>query len=162
MNHLTTAPPQSGTTVLLSRDRLPDPRASLSAVQPFAFALRDVRAFLHDFFRFGEDEFDVAWVGHVGVDLPKSRLSAHTFYHSSSPQFNSAIINLRGETYTTVSTIRPTSLLRRLVHLDMLHDQISRIQALRIGVGFRVLEEAEEEFGGFDRPARFRDAELFA
>lgn len=62
---------------------------------------------------------------------------------------------MKGETYTTVSAIRPTPLLRRLVHLDVLDDQVSRVQALGVGVGFGVLEQAEEELGGFDGPARF-------
>lgn len=64
--------------------------------------------------------------------------------------------------YTTVSAIRPTSLLRRLVHLDMLDDQVPRVEALGVGVGLGVLEQAEEELGGFDGPTGFGDAELFA
>lgn len=58
--------------------------------------------------------------------------------------------------------ICPTSLLRRLVHLDVLDDQIPRIQTLGVGIGFCILEQTEEELGGFDGPAGFGDAELFA
>lgn len=67
-----------------------------------------------------------------------------------------------GETYTTMSAISAPSLLGGLVHLDVLDDQVARIETLGIGVGFGVLEEAEEELGGFDGPAGFGDAELFA
>lgn len=67
-----------------------------------------------------------------------------------------------GQAYTTMSAIRPTSLLRRLVHLDVLDDQVPRVQALCVGVGFGILEQAEEKLGGFDGPAGFGDAELFA
>ena len=65
-------------------------------------------------------------------------------------------------TYTTMRTIGPTTLLGRLVDLDMLHDQIPRVEPLGIGVGLGVLEQAEEELGGFLGPARAGDAELFA
>ena len=55
-----------------------------------------------------------------------------------------------------------TTLLRRLVHLDVLHDQVPRVEALGVGVGLGVLEQAEEELGGFLGPAGAGDAELFA
>lgn len=54
---------------LTGRDRLPHLRPPLPAVEPLHLALDDVGALLHDLLGFGEDEFDVAWVGHVGVDL---------------------------------------------------------------------------------------------
>lgn len=59
-------------------------------------------------------------------------------------------------------TICPTTLLGRLVDLDMLHDQVARVETLGIGVGLGVLEQAEEELGGFLGPAGAGDAELFA
>ena len=59
-------------------------------------------------------------------------------------------------------TIRPPPLLRRLIHLDVLHDQIPRVQTLGVGVGLGVLEQAEQELGGFLGPAGAGDAELFA
>lgn len=61
-----------------------------------------------------------------------------------------------------MSTVCTTTLLGRLVHLDVLDDQVSGVEALGVGVGFCVLEEAEEEFGGLFGPAGFGDAELFA
>ena len=59
-------------------------------------------------------------------------------------------------------TIGTPPLLRRLVDLDMLHDEIARVETLGICVRFGVFEEAEQELGGFDGPAGFGDAELFA
>ena len=61
-----------------------------------------------------------------------------------------------------MGTIGPTTLFGRLVHLDVLHDQVPRVKALGVGVCLRVLEQAEEEFGGFLGPAGAGDAELFA
>lgn len=51
-------------TLSLSRssDSPPDATPPLSTVQTLILALRDVRALLHDFLGFGEDEFDVAGV----------------------------------------------------------------------------------------------------
>lgn len=39
-----------------------------------------------------------------------------------------------------MSSVRSTSLFRRLVHLDMFDDQIPRIQPLGIRIGFGILE----------------------
>ena len=50
---------------------------------------------------------------------------------------------LTGKTYTTVSTVCSAALLRGLVDLDVLDDEVSGIEALGIGVGFGVLEETE-------------------
>ena len=61
-----------------------------------------------------------------------------------------------------MSTISSTTLLRSLVDLDMLHDQVAGIEAFGVCVCFCVFEEAEEEFGGFFGPAGFGDAELFS
>lgn len=49
-------------TDLSSCNRPSHPRTSLPAIQSLILALYDVWAFLHDFLRFGKDEFDVAWV----------------------------------------------------------------------------------------------------
>lgn len=61
-----------------------------------------------------------------------------------------------------MGTIGTAALLGRLVHLDMLHDQVPSVKALGIGICFCVFEEAEEEFGGLLGPAGAGDAELFA
>lgn len=61
-----------------------------------------------------------------------------------------------------MGTICTTTLLGRLVDLDVLDDQVAGVQALGIGVCFCVLEESEEVFGGLDGPAGTGDTELFA
>jgi len=61
-----------------------------------------------------------------------------------------------------MSTVCTTALLRCLVDLDVLDDQVACVQALGISVCFCVLEEGEEMFGGLDGPASAGDAELFA
>jgi len=66
------------------------------------------------------------------------------------------------ETYTTMGAIRPTPLLGRLVHLDVLDDQVARVEPLGVSIRFGVLEQAQQELGGFFRPPRFRYAKLFA
>jgi hypothetical protein len=65
-------------------------------------------------------------------------------------------------TYTTVGTVRPSSLLGGLVDLDVLDDEGTGVEALGIGVGLSVLQETEEELGGLDGPASAGDAELLA
>jgi hypothetical protein len=61
-----------------------------------------------------------------------------------------------------VGAVRAAALLRCLVDLDVLHDQVGGVEPFDVGVGFGVFKEAEEEFGGFDGVAGFGDAELFA
>ena len=61
-----------------------------------------------------------------------------------------------------MSTIRPPPLFRRLVDLDVFDDEVARIQALGICVGFCVFKQPDKESGGFFRPAGFGDAKLFA
>lgn len=65
-------------------------------------------------------------------------------------------------TYTTVSTVCASSLLRGLVDLDVLDDQVAGVEAFGVGVGFGVAEETEEEFGRLDGPASFGDTECLA
>jgi hypothetical protein len=62
---------------------------------------------------------------------------------------------------SAMSSVRATSLFWCLVDLDVLDDQVSSVKALDIGVGFGVLKESEEEFGGFDWMTGSRDTELF-
>jgi len=59
-------------------------------------------------------------------------------------------------------TVGAAALLGRLVDLDVLDDQVAGVQALGVGVCLGVLEEREEECGGFLGPAGAGDAELFA
>lgn len=61
-----------------------------------------------------------------------------------------------------MSTVCASSLLRCLVDLDVLDDEVGGIEALGVGIGFGVLEETEEELGGLDWPAGTGDAHLLA
>ena len=61
-----------------------------------------------------------------------------------------------------MSTVRATTLLGRLVDLDVLDDQIRGVEAFGICVCLCVLEEAEEELGGLDGPAGTGYTKLFA
>ena len=65
-------------------------------------------------------------------------------------------------TDSTVSTVRASALLRGLVDLDVLDDQVARVQALGIGVGLGVLEEGDEMLSRLDGPSGASDAELLA
>lgn len=56
---------------------------------------------------------------------------------------------------TTVSAVCAAALLGCLVDLDVLDDQVGGIETLDVGIGFGVLEETEQEFGGFDGVASF-------
>ena len=49
-----------------------------------------------------------------------------------------------------------------LIDLDVLDDEVAGVEALCVGVGFGVLEEADEELGGLDGPAGLGDTEGFA
>ena len=60
---------------------------------------------------------------------------------------NSEVGGGNGWTYTTMSTVCTTALLRSLVDLDVLDDQVAGVETFGVGVGFCVFEEAEEEFG---------------
>lgn len=54
-------------------NRSPQRRTSLSGIQPLLLHLHGLRTLLHDLLAFGEDEFDVARVRHVGINLQFSR-----------------------------------------------------------------------------------------
>jgi hypothetical protein len=82
-------------------------------------------------FTFRQDQFDVAWVGHVWVD-------------------------------TTVGTVCSAALLGSLVDLDVLDNQVGGVETLGVGVGFGILEQADQEFGGLDWVAGLVGTEWFA
>lgn len=62
----------------------------------------------------------------------------------------------------TVGTVCSAALLGGLVDLDVLDNQVGGVEALGVGVGFRVLEQSEQEFSGFDGVAGLGDTELLA
>ena len=65
-------------------------------------------------------------------------------------------------TYATVGTVCAAALLRGLVDLDVLDDQVGGVEALGVGVGLSVLEQTEEELGALDGPAGLGDTESLA
>lgn len=62
----------------------------------------------------------------------------------------------------TVSTVCASPLLGRLVDLNVLDDQVLRVQPLGIRIRLGVLEQAREELGRLDGPAGLADTELLA
>ena len=56
-------------------------------------------------------------------------------------------------TYTTVSTVCATTLLRSLVDLNMLDDQGAGVKTFGVGVGFGVFEQAQQKLSRFDWPS---------
>jgi len=65
-------------------------------------------------------------------------------------------------TYTTVGTVSAPALLGGLVDLDVLDDQVAGVEALGVGVGLGVLEEAEQDLSGLLGPAGAGHAESLA
>jgi hypothetical protein len=65
-------------------------------------------------------------------------------------------------TYATVGTVSAPALLRGLVDLDVLDDQVAGVETLGVGVGLCVLEESEEDLGGLYGPASPGDTESLA
>jgi hypothetical protein len=64
-----------------SSNRPPRPRTALPRVQPDLLAGYNLWRLLHDLCTFGEDQFDVAGVGHVWVDLVRLLARALVRYH---------------------------------------------------------------------------------
>jgi len=63
---------------------------------------------------------------------------------------------------SAVGSVCSSSLLGCLVDLDVLDQQVVGVETLSIGVGFSVLEETKEEFGGLDWMSGFRNAKGLA
>jgi len=96
----------------------------------------------------GQNQLNVAWVGHVWVDLKN--------------MLDEEIVIWETGTYTTMCTVCSSALLGSLVDLDVLNDQVTGIETLGVGVCLSVLEETEEELGGLDWPSGTGDTELLA
>lgn len=67
-----------------------------------------------------------------------------------------------GETYATVGTVSPASLLGSLVDLDVGDNEVGGVQSLHEGVRLSVAEETEKELGRLYRPAGTGDTELLS
>src|SRR5437762_1920851 len=59
-------------------------------------------------------------------------------------------------------TIGASPLFGSLVNLYVLDNEISGIKTLGVCIRFGILEQGEEEFSRFDRPASFGDIELLS
>lgn len=71
----------------------------------------------------------MAWVGHVGVYLR----GLVSYFGCTC----AVAAKRKGrETYATMSAIGTATLFGGLVHLDVLHNEISRVKALGVGVCF--------------------------
>lgn len=108
-----------------------------------------MRSLLDNFVGLGEDELDVARVGHVGVDL----VSLAGYLREKS---------LGGRTYTTVSTVGTSATLGGLVDLNVLDDEVAGVKTLGVGVGLGVLQQSEQLLSGLDGPASLGDTESLA
>lgn len=61
-----------------------------------------------------------------------------------------------------MGTVSSSTLLRGLVDLDVLDNQVASVKTLSIGVGLGVLQELEEELGRLDGPSSAGDTPLLA
>jgi hypothetical protein len=61
-----------------------------------------------------------------------------------------------------VSTVGSSALVRGLVDLDVLNDEVAGIETLGVGVRFGVLQEREEECGRLLGPPGSGDTELLS
>jgi hypothetical protein len=61
-----------------------------------------------------------------------------------------------------VSTVCASALLRGLVDLNVLDDEVAGVETLSIGVGLSVLEQTQQELGGFHGPASAANTELLS
>lgn len=61
-----------------------------------------------------------------------------------------------------MGTVCSATLLRCLVDLNVLDDQVAGVQTLGVGVGLCVLEERREELSRLYGPASLADTELLA
>lgn len=61
-----------------------------------------------------------------------------------------------------MGTVCTSALLRGLVDLDVLDDEVGGVETLGISVGLGVLQESEQELGGLCRPASTGNTELLS
>lgn len=135
---------------LTLRDSATHTLRTLPRVEMLALlAVDDFWGLLHDLGALGEDELDMAGVG------PAKLAPALLFLLI-------VMCNSHVRVDTTVGTVRASPLLRRLVDLDVLHNQVLRVQALGIRIRLSVLEQTEQKLRRLHRPAGLAHAELLA
>ena len=93
----------------------------------------------------------MAGAGHVGVDLGEPSASL-----PPCPEARPV------KTYPTVGTVGAPALLRGLVDLDVLDNQIARVEALGVRVRLGVSKEREEVLRRLDGPPSTGDTELLS
>lgn len=133
-----------------SGDGLAGAYTTLAGAQVCGLASESLWGLLDDLLALGENKLDVAWVGHVWIDLKRAVRKC------TSPPCEWP------ETYTTVSTVCAAALLWCLVDLNVLDNQVAGVQTLGVGVGLGVLEQVREELCRLDWPAGLGDTELLA
>lgn len=95
----------------------------------------------------GQDQLNVAGVRHVWVDLGALLAGGRGFFFVVVKDRGARKLEKKNKTYATVGAVRPPPLLGGLVDLDVLDDQVASVQALGVGVGLGVLEQAQQELG---------------
>jgi hypothetical protein len=99
----------------------------LSCIQSDLLTLNNRLGLLDYLLSFGENQFDMARVGHVWVDLEKGLEQKGCW--------------VLWRAYTTVSTVCSAALLGCLVDLDVLNNQVASIETLGICVCLCILEK---------------------
>jgi hypothetical protein len=122
---------------------------TLAAGKVLSLAGDLLRGLLDNLGALSEDHLNVAGVGHVRVDLYDCQTAVRRESWTSS-------------TYATVGTVCAATLLRGLVDLDVLDNQVAGVETLGVGVGLGVLEEREKELSALGGPAGLGDTESLA
>jgi hypothetical protein len=118
---------------------------TLAAGKVLSLAGDLLRGLLDNLGALSEDHLNVAGVGHVRVDLYDCQTAVRRESWTSS-------------TYATVGTVCAATLLRGLVDLDVLDNQVAGVETLGVGV----LEEREKELSALGGPAGLGDTESLA
>lgn len=63
--------------------------------------------------------------------------------------------------YTTVSTVGASAAFRSLVDLDVFDNKVAGVETLGVGIGLSILQKTKQLLGGFHRPTRLGNTELF-
>jgi hypothetical protein len=137
---------------LCGRNGLSAKSTTLSRAQVFTGS--DLVRLLHNLLALGQDQFDVAWVRHVRVDLQNCQLVGTKSEDLRTP--------CSRNTYTTVGSVSTSALLGGLVDLDVLDNQVAGVKTLGIGVGLCVLQKSKEKLGRLGGPSSTGYTKLLA